>query len=108
HLMKGRPLIARLALGLAAPKNRRPGVDVAGIVVAIGAGVTRFRPGDAVFGSCRGALAEFACAAETRLAAKPANMSFGQAAAIPVAAVTALQGLRDKAGLAAGQKILVN
>jgi NADPH:quinone reductase-like Zn-dependent oxidoreductase len=92
HLMKGRPLIARLAFGLTKPKSTRPGVDVAGIVAAVGAGVTLFRPGDAVFGSCRGALAELACAAESKLAVKPANMSFAQAAAVPVAGVTALQG----------------
>jgi NADPH:quinone reductase-like Zn-dependent oxidoreductase len=107
HLMKGRPLIARLAFGLTKPKSTRPGVDVAGIVAAVGAGVTRFRPGDAVFGSCRGALAELACAAESKLAVKPANMSFAQAAAVPVAGVTALQGLR-KARVEAGQKILIN
>jgi NADPH:quinone reductase-like Zn-dependent oxidoreductase len=108
HLMKGKPLIARLALGLAGPKHGRPGVDVAGIVQAVGPGVSRFRPGDAVFGSCRGALAEFACAAASKLAPMPANMSFAQAAAVPVAGVTALQGLRDKARVQAGQKILIN
>jgi NADPH:quinone reductase-like Zn-dependent oxidoreductase len=108
HLMKGKPLIARLALGLTGPKQGRPGVDVAGIVQAVGPGVTRFRPGDAIFGSCRGALAEFACAAESKLALMPANISFAQAAAVPVAGVTALQGLRDKARVQAGQKILIN
>lgn len=108
HLMKGRPLIARLALGLTGPRQTRPGVDVAGIVEAVGAGVTRFRPGDAVFGSCRGALAEYACTAQTRLAAKPPALSFAQAAAIPVAGITALQGLRDKAGIEMGQRVLIN
>jgi NADPH:quinone reductase-like Zn-dependent oxidoreductase len=108
HLMKGKPAIARLALGLTRPKRNRPGVDVAGIVEAVGPGVTRFRPGDAVFGSCRGALAEFACAVESKLAAKPATISFAQAAATPVAGVTALQGLRDKGRVEAGQKVLIN
>jgi NADPH:quinone reductase-like Zn-dependent oxidoreductase len=91
HLMKGKPTIARLALGLGAPKRTRPGVDLAGQVAAVGAGVTRFKVGDLVFGSGRGALAEFACAKETNLAAKPAGLSFARAAAVPVAGVTALQ-----------------
>jgi len=107
HLIKGKPAIARLFLGLRRPKRNRPGVDVAGLVEAVGPGVTRFRPGDAVFGVCRGALGERACAAESRLAAKPANVSFAQAAAVPVAGFTALQGLR-KAGVASGHKLLVN
>jgi NADPH:quinone reductase-like Zn-dependent oxidoreductase len=107
HLMKGRPAIARLAFGLIRPKLTRPGVDLAGVVDAIGPGVTRFRPGDAVFGSCRGALAELACAKESRLAMKPARISFAEAAAIPVAGCTALQGLR-KAGVGGGQRLLVN
>jgi NADPH:quinone reductase-like Zn-dependent oxidoreductase len=77
HLMKGKPTIARLALGLRAPKRTRPGVDLAGQVAAVGAGVTRFKVGDLVFGSGRGALAEFACAKETNLAAKPAGLSPG-------------------------------
>jgi NADPH:quinone reductase-like Zn-dependent oxidoreductase len=105
HLMKGRPMIARLALGVLAPKRTRPGVDVAGVVEAVGAGVTRFRPGDAVFGSCRGAFAEYVLGRETAVVAKPARLSFEQAAAIPAAGATALQALR---GLQAGQKVLVN
>jgi NADPH:quinone reductase-like Zn-dependent oxidoreductase len=108
HLMKGKPAFMRLFFGLAGPKLTRPGVDVAGTVQAIGAGVTRFKPGDAVFGVCRGSLAELACTAEARLAAKPAQLSFAQAAALPIAGVTALQGLRDKARLRAGQKVLIN
>ena len=107
HLIKGRPAIVRLFFGLRRPRRSRPGADVAGVVEAVGAGVTRFEPGDAVFGVCRGALAERACAAELRLAAKPANVSYAQAAAVPVAGFTALQGLR-KAGLASGHKLLVN
>jgi NADPH:quinone reductase-like Zn-dependent oxidoreductase len=108
HLMRGKPALARLAFGWRRPKRTRPGVDVAGLVEAVGPGVTRFRPGDAVFGSCRGAIAERACATESWLALKPANISVTQAAAAPVAGVTALQGLRDKARLRAGQSILIN
>jgi NADPH:quinone reductase-like Zn-dependent oxidoreductase len=107
HLMKGQPLVARLAFGLFKPKLGRPGVDLAGIVEAVGAGVTRFRPGDAVFGVSRAALAELACTTEKRLAAKPACVSFAQAAAVPIAGFTALQGLR-KAQVAAGQAVLIN
>jgi NADPH:quinone reductase-like Zn-dependent oxidoreductase len=107
HLIKGRPAIARLAFGLRRPKQIRLGVDMAGLVEAVGAGVSRFRPGDAVFGSGRGALAEYASMAESRLAAKPGSVTFVQAAAIPVAGCTALQGLR-KAEVQAGQKVLVN
>ena len=107
HLMKGRPLIARLAFGLTRPKHVCPGVDLAGVVEAIGPGATRFQPGDEVFGSCRGTFAEIASAPEARLAAKPAEISVASAAAIPVAGCTALQGLR-KARLEAGQRVLVN
>jgi NADPH:quinone reductase-like Zn-dependent oxidoreductase len=108
HLIRGKPYIARLALGLRRPKHNRPGVDVAGEVEAVGAGVTRFRPGDAVFGSCRGAFAEYGCTRESALAAIPAGLSFEQAAAIPVAGLTALQALRDYGRLQPGQKVLVN
>ena len=89
-------------------KRRRPGVDVAGQVVALGRAATRFKPGDAVFGVCKGAFAEYACAPETRLVPKPESVSFDQAAAIPVAGLTALQGLRDKGRLKPGQKVLIN
>src|SRR5215469_5058074 len=89
-------------------KRQRPGVDVAGEVVAIGARVTKFRPGDAVFGVGRGAFAEYACASETTVVAKPEGLSFEQAAAVPIAGLTALQGLRDKGRLQAGQKVLIN
>jgi NADPH:quinone reductase-like Zn-dependent oxidoreductase len=106
HFMRGKPALARLFLGLRRPKHDRAGVDMAGEVEAVGADVTCFRPGDAVFGPCRGAFADFACAREDRLAAKPAGLSFEAAAAIPVAGLTALQGLR-KGGLKAGQKVLV-
>jgi NADPH:quinone reductase-like Zn-dependent oxidoreductase len=109
HFMRGRPWPVRLAMGLRRPKRTRPGVDLAGIVEAIGRNVTQFRPGDAVFGSCRGgAFAELVCAAEDKLAAKPASLSFEQAAALPVAGLTALQGLRDKGRLQPGQRVLIN
>jgi len=89
-------------------KSRRPGVDVAGEVVATGKRVTLFKPGDAVFGTCRGAFAEYACTSETALVLKPDNLTFEQAACVPIAGLTALQGLRDKGGLQAGQKVLIN
>jgi NADPH:quinone reductase-like Zn-dependent oxidoreductase len=89
-------------------KNRRPGVDVAGEVVATGKSVHQFKAGDAVFGVCRGAFAEYACASEIALASKPDNVTFEQAACVPVAGLTALQGLRDKGRLRAGQKVLIN
>jgi NADPH:quinone reductase-like Zn-dependent oxidoreductase len=89
-------------------KRQRPGVDVAGEVVAVGAKVTKFKPGDAVFGVGKGAFAEYACASETTVVAKPEGITFEQAAAVPIAGLTALQGLRDKGRLQAGQKILIN
>jgi NADPH:quinone reductase-like Zn-dependent oxidoreductase len=98
----------RLFLGWRRPRDTRPGRDVAGVVVAAGRAVTRFRPGDEVFGSCRGAFAESARAPAAKLAAKPAGVSFEQAAAVPVAGLTALQGLRDAGRLRAGQRVLVH
>lgn len=89
-------------------KVKRPGVDVAGVVVAVGALVTQFKPDDAVFGAGKGAFAEYARARESRLAPKPDSVSFEQAAAVPIAGVTALQALRDQGGLQAGQKVLIN
>jgi NADPH:quinone reductase-like Zn-dependent oxidoreductase len=89
-------------------KARRPGVDVAGEVVARGGGATRFKPGDAVFGLATGSFAEYACAREARLAAKPDNVTFEQAASVPIAGLTALQGLRNVGKLQAGQKLLIN
>src|SRR5215470_2882178 len=109
HYMRGTPYIARMDAGLGAPQNIRFGVDFAGVVEAVGPGVTRFKPGDEVFGGRRGAFAEYLTVSEQRaLAAKPANMSFAQAAAVPIAGLTALQGLRDKAHVARGQKVLIN
>ena len=89
-------------------KKQRPGVDVAGEIVAVGARVTQFKPGDAVFGICKGAFAEYACAPEARVVAKPERLSYDQAAAVPIAGLTALQGLRDKGHLQPGAKVLIN
>jgi NADPH:quinone reductase-like Zn-dependent oxidoreductase len=89
-------------------KSRRPGVDVAGEVVAAGKRVNQFKPGDAGFGTCRGAFADYACTSETVLVPKPDNLTFDQAACVPIAGLTALQGLRDKGDLQPGQKVLIN
>ena len=109
HLMRGKPFFLRLISGgLRAPKHKIPGHDIAGRVEVIGKNVTQFKPGDAVFGACRGAFAEYVCAIERNLALKPANSSFEYAAAMPVAALTALQGLRDKGRIQPGQKVLID
>jgi NADPH:quinone reductase-like Zn-dependent oxidoreductase len=108
HFMRGSPFMIRMLSGLTKPKDTRVGVDVAGVVDAIGSRVTRFKPGDEVFGGCRGAFAEYACAAETALAMKPASVTFEQAAAVPVAGYTALQALRDHGRIERGQSVLVN
>ena len=100
--------VLRLITGLRRPKDPRVGHDVAGEVVAVGRSVTRFAPGDAVFGVCRGAFAEYACAAESALVDKPREVTFEEAAAAPVAGLTALQGLRDKARLRPGAEVLIN
>lgn len=106
HMMTGLPYLGRLAFGIRKPKDRVLGLDLAGVVEAVGPAVTRFAVGDAVYGSGRGSFAEYAVAPETKLAAKPETLSFEQAAAVPVSAVTALQGLR--AGkIREGQKVLV-
>lgn len=121
--LSGRPYLLRLLTGLRRPRSARPGVDVAGVVEAVGESVTRFRPGDEVFGVCvsdphasgvgvwnhrQGAFAEYVCAPQSTLTAKPPNISFEQAAAVPVAAFTALQGLRDKGHVQPGERVLVN
>jgi len=109
RLLRGRPFFTRLLMGgLRRPKPTRPGVDVAGTVDAIGRCVTGFKPGDEVFGTCRGAFAEYACAVEDKLAPKPAEVPFEEAAAVPVAAISALQALRDKGGIRPGQKVLID
>ena len=112
HLLRGDPFLLRLAYGLRAPKKTILGADVAGRVEAVGSQVTQFKPGDEVFGDVSGggfgAFAEYVCAKETMLVRKPANLTFEQAAAVPLAAVTALQGLRNKGQLRAGQTVLIN
>jgi NADPH:quinone reductase-like Zn-dependent oxidoreductase len=108
HLMRASPFLARLAGGLRKPKDPRLGADFAGRVEAVGANVAQFQPGDEVFGASTGAFAEYICVAESEVALKPANLSFEQAAAVPVAATTALQGLRDTGQIHTGQRVLVN
>lgn len=108
HFMRGAPYGFRFMSGLTRPKATRLGMDMAGRVEAVGAKVTRWKPADEVFGAGRGAFAEFACVPESQLAMKPAHVSFEQAASSPVAGLTALQGLRDKGHLQAGQKVLIN
>jgi NADPH:quinone reductase-like Zn-dependent oxidoreductase len=111
HLVRGEPRIARLSFGLRRPKDKVPGCDLAGRVEAIGENVATFQPGDEVFGSPfehgLGAFAERASVSEKLLAAKPANLSLEQAAAVPAAAITALQGLRDHGRIEVGQKALI-
>jgi len=109
HFMTGTPLLVRLGAGLRKPKNGRLGVDFAGTVEAVGQDVAQVKPGDEVFGTSNGAFAEYVCVPEARnVVPKPANVTFEQAAAVPVAGVTALQALRDKGRLQAGQKVLIN
>ena len=110
-IMSGLPYIARPVYGLRKPKNAVRGTDVAGTVEAVGTGVRRFQPGDEVFGWCSGlggAFAEYASVSEDALAPKPANVTFEQAAAVPMAGLVALQALRDHGGVRAGQKVLIN
>jgi NADPH:quinone reductase-like Zn-dependent oxidoreductase len=102
------PFMRRVLSALSKSKISRPGRDVAGQVEAVGRNVTQFKRGDAVFGMCGGAFAEYACASQSALAMKPDNSSFEQAAAVPLAGLTALQGLRDKGKIQTGQKILIN
>jgi NADPH:quinone reductase-like Zn-dependent oxidoreductase len=109
HRVRGTPYIMRLGEGMGAPTNPRLGIDYAGEVVAVGAGVTRFKPGDAIFGGRDGALAEYVAAkADGSVTLKPANISFEQAAGAYVAGVTALQALRDGGAVRPGQKVLIN
>ena len=109
HYLRGEPYIMRMSSGFGAPEDIRTGVDFAGTVEAVGAGVTRFKPGDDVFGGASGAFAEYVTVREAgALALKPANVTFEQAAAVPIAAITALQALRDKGLIQAGQKVLIN
>ncbi|MBV8195515.1 MAG: NAD(P)-dependent alcohol dehydrogenase [Candidatus Dormibacteraeota bacterium] len=108
HLMVGRPYLMRyIGFGLHRPKSRVPGLDVAGIVEAVGKNVTQLVPGQEVFGTCRGAFAEYAVADPKRLTTKPVNLSFEQAAALAVSGTAALQAVRDKAHVTPGQQVLV-
>jgi NADPH:quinone reductase-like Zn-dependent oxidoreductase len=107
-MMAGQPYLMRLiGFGFRAPKNRVPGLDVAGIVVAVGSSVTGFSPGDEVFGISRGSFAEYAAVLERKLTRKPANLTFDQAAVVPISAGTALQALTDVGRVGAGQRVLI-
>jgi NADPH:quinone reductase-like Zn-dependent oxidoreductase len=109
HILRGDPLIARLmGVGLTRPKARVAGIDAAGVVEAVGTNVRQLRSGDEVLGFCRGAFAEYACAAADLVVPKPGAISFEQAAAVPIAATTALRGIRDVGEVKAGQQVLVN
>ena len=108
HLMTGRPYLVRaMGFGLRAPKVRVRGRDVAGTAEGVGTKVTRFQPGDEVFGTAEGSFAEYVCAREDKLATKPANMTFEQAAVTPISGLTALQGIRDVGKVQPGQKVLI-
>jgi NADPH:quinone reductase-like Zn-dependent oxidoreductase len=107
-LMTGRPYVMRMATGIRKPRVAVPGTDVSGIVDAVGKDVRRLRTGDAVFGWCEGAFAEYAAAGEEQFVTKPASLTFEQAAAVGVSATTALQLLRDNGKVEAGQKVLIN
>ena len=109
HTMTGTPYLVRLQAGLRRPKNEELGADFAGTVEEVGRDVKQFRPGDEVFGARNGSLAEYVCVREERaVVLKPAGVTFEQAAAVPVAAISALQGLRDKGRIQSGQKVLIN
>jgi NADPH:quinone reductase-like Zn-dependent oxidoreductase len=109
HVIRGTPYFMRMMAGLRKPKDIQVGVDFAGTVEAVGSKVTRFKPGDAVFGGRDGALSQYLTVGEDRaVAAKPENITFQQAAGIPVAGITALQALRDRAQAGPGQRILIN
>jgi len=108
HFMRGTPRFGRVVMGLGRPRFPGLGADVAGVVESVGAKVTRFRPGEQVFGLAKGAFAEYACARETQLAVKPEGVSFEQAATLPIAGTTALQALRDRARVLPEQAVLIN
>jgi len=106
--VRGVPYIMRPMTGLLRPRNSVPGDDIAGKVEAVGKNVKQLRPGDEVFGWCKGAFAEYACAREDNFALKPDNLTFEQAAAVGVSAFTALQAMRDRGKVQPGQKVLIN
>jgi NADPH:quinone reductase-like Zn-dependent oxidoreductase len=108
HMMTGRPYLLRvMGFGFRGPKNRVPGIDVAGTVAAVGSSVTRFAVGDEVYGMSRGSFAEYAAVLEDKLAGKPVNLSFEQAAVVPISAGTAIQALHDAGRAQRGQKVLI-
>ena len=109
HILRGDPLVARLmGIGLTKPKNPVAGSDAAGVVEAVGSNVRGLQPGDEVLGFCKGAFAEYAAAAADLVVPKPSNVTFEQAAGVPIAATTALRGIRDVGDVKAGQRVLVN
>src|SRR3954454_11203972 len=108
HLLRGVPYVVRMVSGLRKPRREIPGFDIAGHVEAVGSSVKQFRPGDEVFGWCRGAFAEYACAAEGALLPKPGNLTFEQSAAVGDSAFTALAAVRDQGKVQPGQRVLVN
>jgi len=108
HFVRGEPYVMRLSSGLRKPKEPARGVDLAGVVEAVGADVRQFKQGDAVFGGKNGAFAEFVCGSESNFVSKPPSLTFEQAAAIPIAGISALQGLRTHGRLAPGQSVLIN
>lgn len=108
HFTRGIPWFIRPFTGILKPRSPRLGADVAGVVEAVGVGVAALKPGDAVFGICKGSFAEYACGQEAQLAPKPESLTFEEAATMPIAAITALQGLRDCGGVRQGQRVLIN
>ncbi|MFQ6012603.1 MAG: NAD(P)-dependent alcohol dehydrogenase [Thermoplasmata archaeon] len=108
HFLRGKPFVARIFAGLVKPKRKILGFDMAGRVEAVGGRVTQFQPGDEIFGNRSGAFAEYLCVPEDGVVLKPANLTYEEAAAVPVAALTALQGLRDKGQIQQGHKVLIN
>jgi NADPH:quinone reductase-like Zn-dependent oxidoreductase len=108
HLVRGIPYVIRTVSGLRGPKREIPGLDLAGEVEAVGSSIKQFRPGDEVFGWCRGAFAEYACASENNLLPKPANLTFEQSAAVGDSAFTALAAVRDQGKVQPGHRVLVN
>jgi NADPH:quinone reductase-like Zn-dependent oxidoreductase len=108
YMMRGNPWLTRLMAGFPKPKNYILGWDMAGVIEAVGQNVTQFRPGDEVYTACNRALAEVVTVAADKLALKPANLTFEQAAAVPTGALTALQGLRDVGKVRPGQQVLIN
>jgi NADPH:quinone reductase-like Zn-dependent oxidoreductase len=108
HFLRGTPRFIRLLIGMRRPKFPRLGADVAEVIEAVGAKVAQFKVGDAVFGTAKGSFAEYVCAATSQLAVKPQQVSFEQAARLPIAGITALQGVRDKGKVQTGQTVLIN